>query len=240
MEQLRIKDEDRWLEIWEGHTKQVLDGAIYADEIRQVIKDNRIGKVPYDPSRVVHTAWDCGHSDQTAIWFIQTVGMYYNIIDYFQDSLKKIGYYQEILREKKYNYGIHYLPHDADNETLASRSVNQLMISAGFKPTRIIARPAKKFLGINAARTVFEFCNFDEINTADGMQCLRRYCYDVDENGKFSKEPKHDQYSHGADAFQTFALSLKTEINSQKVRTITTATKGISLRNQGANNWMGS
>jgi phage terminase large subunit len=58
---------------------------------------------------------------------------------------------------------------------------------------------------------VFPLCNFDEVNTADGMMCLKRYCYDIDEEtGTWSKEPKHDDYSNGADGFQTFALSLKT------------------------------
>jgi hypothetical protein len=38
-----------------------------------------------------------------------------------------------------------------------------------------------------------------------------------EETGNFSKEPDHDTpWSHGADAFQTFALSLKTEADSKK------------------------
>lgn len=237
MEQLKAKDENRWLEVWEGHTKQVLDGAIYESEIKQLLKDGRLGKVPYDPDKPVHTFWDLGHSDQTAIWFIQTVGLEYNVINYYQDNLKKIGFYLEYMQSLQYVYGTDYLPHDADNETLASRSVNKLMIAAGRK-TRLVQRPAKKFLGINAARTVFPLCNFDENNTQDGMQCLRRFCYAVDEEtGQFSKEPKHDQYSHGADAFQTFALSLKSEMASKKpIRTVASGHKYTGA-NRG-NAWM--
>ena len=52
----------------------------------------------------------------------------------------------------------------------------------------------------------------DEENTADGWQCLIRYQYDVNEDGQFGQNPRHDEYSHGADAFQTFALSLKPEM----------------------------
>ena len=50
MEVTRAASEDEYLHVWEGHTKQVLDGAIYAEEIKQVLKDGRRTKVDYDPS----------------------------------------------------------------------------------------------------------------------------------------------------------------------------------------------
>ncbi len=214
---LRAADETAWMNVWEGHTKQTLDGAIFAAEIKKVLLDERRGKVLYDPSRPVHTFWDLGHSDHTAIWFIQQVGMYYNIINYYQDHLKKIGFYLEYLQSLQYMYGKHYLPHDADNETLASISIAQLVRKAYPKSVIVVPRVPKKIIGIQAARTVFDLCNFDEENTSDGWQCLCRYQYDInEETGQFSKEPLHNEYSHGADGFLTFAQSLKTEIASKK------------------------
>ncbi len=237
MELLKHTDETEWLNVWEGHTKQTLDGAIYAEEIKKVLLDGRRGKVSYDSSRPVHTFWDLGHSDHTAIWFIQQVGMEYNIINYYQDHLKKITYYLEHLQSLKYMYGYHYLPHDANNETLASRSVAKIVKEAYPKSVKIVPRVAKKIVGIQAARTVFDLCNFDEENTADGWQCLCRYQYDVDEDGKFSKEPMHNEYSHGADAFQTFALSLKSEIEEKKPKIVYSSTH---FKPQSHNGWMSS
>ena len=216
MEILKAADETAWLNVWQGHTKQTLDGAIYAEEIKKVLLEARRGKVPYDSSRPVHTFWDLGHDDYTSIWFVQRVGVYYNIINYFQDRLKKIPYYIEHMQSLKYNYGFHHLPHDADNETLASRSVARIIRDEYPKSVKIVPRIAKKVQGIRAARTVFDLCNFDEENTSDGWQCLCRYAYDVDDDGKFSPNPRHDEYSHGADAFQTFALSLKSETDAKK------------------------
>lgn len=211
MNVLKEADEDAYLNVWEGHTKQTLDGAIFAEEIKKTLKDKRRGKVPYDSSRPVYTFWDLGHSDHTAIWFIQRVGMEFNIINYYQDHLKKIGHYLKYLQDLEYVYGTIYMPHDADNETLASRSIARITRDAGYKVI-IVPKPAKKLLGINASRTVFDLCNFDEENTSDGWQCLCRYQYEVDEEtGQFSREPAHNEYSHGADGWQTFALSLKTE-----------------------------
>lgn len=238
MELLRAKDEDAWLNVWEGHTKQTLDGAIYAKEIKKVLLEGRRGKVVYDPTRPVHTFWDLGHADHTAIWFVQQIGVEYNLIHYYQNRLEKIPHYLEYLQSLKYVYGFHYLPHDADNETLANRSVAKIVRDTYPKQVKIVPRVSKKIVGIRAARMIFELCNFDEEATADGWQCLCRYQYEVDEGGQFSKEPMHNEYSHGADAFQTFALSLKPE-QQVKERTVfgKTTFRGMSHSSHG---WMGS
>lgn len=216
MEELRKKNYDDYLHVWEGHTKQILDGAIYATELRQITQEGRIGKVPYDPSRPVHTFWDLGYSDHTAIWFVQKAGVEFNVIDYYQDQLQRVEIYLKYLQSLNYMYGTDYVPHDGDADTLASMSIASLLRKAGRKVI-VVPRVSKKINGINAARTVMLLCNFDEAKTKDGLQCLRRYCWEVDEkNGMFSKQPKHDEYSHGADGFQTFALSLKSETATKK------------------------
>lgn len=229
--------ETKYLEVWEGNTKLVIDGAIYADELRAVVKDGRRGTIKYDPSKPVYTFWDLGHSDKTAIWFIQRVGLEYNIINFYQNNLKKIAHYLEHMQSLGYVYGTVYMPHDADNETLASRSIANITRAAGYKVI-VVQRPARKILGINAARTVMPLCNFDEQNTSEGWQCLSRYAYKVDEDkGTFSKEPDHDTpWSHGADGFQTFALSLKTEQDTKKTKT----KERPSMTPQRPNAWMGS
>ena len=234
-ELLRATDEDEWLHVYGGQTRQTLKGAIYAKEIRKVLLDGRRGKVPYDSSRPVHTFWDLGHDDFTSIWFIQQVGVEYNVINYFQDRLQKIPYYLEHLQSLKYNYGFHYLPHDGVNETLASRSVAKFVRDAYPGKVKIVPRVSKKVVGIRAARVVFDLCNFDEENTADGWQCLCRYQYKINEDGKWSQEPDHNEWSHGADAFQEFALSLKPE-QKEKIRTVTSRPI-LQIRNNSG--WMG-
>lgn len=238
MNLLKANNHTRYLEVWEGFTKQTLDGAIYAEELKQTLLDGRRKHVPHDPTRPVFTAWDLGHSDKTAIWFIQRVGLEYNLIDFYQNRLKKLPHYIEVLQSKPYNYAAHYQPHDADNETLAARSIASLTRKA-FPNSKVIVvqRPSKKVVGINAARTIFELCNFDQSKTADGWQCLSRYAYKVnEETGSFSREPDHDTpWSHGADSFQTFAISLKTEADSKKPKPRPDVP--ISQQNRS---WMGS
>lgn len=238
MELLKRSDEEAWLNIWEGHTQQVLKGAIYAEEIKKVLLDGRRGKVEYDPSRTVNTFWDLGHDDYTSIWFSQQVGMHYNLIGFYQNRLQKIAHYIEHMQNLKYNYGFHYLPHDADNETLAARSVKRILQDSYPGKVRVVPRVSKKVVGIRAGRQIFDLCNFDEVNTADGWQCLCRYQYDVDKDGLFSQNPRHDEYSHGADAFQSLALTLKPEQAAKKPVIISTNRSATYRPN--ANSWMES
>lgn len=82
------------------------------------------------------------------------------------------------------------------------------MRAAG-RNVRIVPRHAVAE-GINAARTIFGNCWFDEAKCADGLQALRHYRYEVDEiTGQFSRTPLHDPASHAADAFRYLAVSLK-------------------------------
>lgn len=209
METLKAKDPDAWLHVWEGKCSQTLTGAIYAKELRAVLEEKRRTRVPYDPSKPVFTFWDLGRSDHTAIWFAQLVGYERRIIDYYSNNLQSIGHYMKTLQTKPYVYDTHYLPHDARSKTIMHPlSIEGQMVAAGFK-VQIVPNISIED-GINAARTIFPSCVFDEQNTQDGWQCLSHYQYKVDDvTGQFSKEPLHNWASHGADAFRYLAVGLK-------------------------------
>jgi phage terminase large subunit len=239
-------DESDYLHVWEGHTIQVLKGAIYAKEIKKILKDGRRGKVPYNPNKPVFVFFDLGHSDKTAIWFIQQAGVEFNVIDYYENRLEKMPHYIKYMQDKPYVYSKIVLPHDGDAETLSNVTPKkQLQNAFPNAHVRIVQRPSKKSVGINAARTVLDLCNFDEENTSDGWQCLCNYAYKINkDNGAFSKEPDHDTpWSHGADSFQTFALSLKPEqeINKKDKPTERTVGSGKVVNfHRNGNSWMGA
>jgi len=208
METLKENDPDAYLTVWEGHCKQVLDGAIYAKEIRKATSEGRFTSVPYDAGKPVHTFWDLGRADMTAIWFAQVVGFEFRVIDYYENRGEALGHYLKELRDRPYVYGDDWLPHDAQNELLASeRTIEQQARAAG-RTVRIVPKLSVAN-GINAARTIFNRCWFDAEKCADGLQALRHYRYEVDpETGQFSSQPLHDWASHGADAFRYMALAL--------------------------------
>lgn len=214
---LRKRNEAEYLNVWEGQCKEAVDGAIFANEIRKASQEQRLTRVLPQAGIPVHTFWDLGQSDNTAIWFVQIIGMEYRLLDYYQSSGHKMAHYIEVLADRKYKYGEHCLPHDADYEQQAAQSSikQQLLKAVQNNPAlgevvRVVPRVAKKALGIDAARTIFAQCIFDKEKTADGIQCLRHYAYAKDaETGRTSKEPKHDDWSHGSDAFLCFAQHFK-------------------------------
>lgn len=204
---LKERDLDAYNQVWEGMCRQTIDGAIFAQEMQKAEAEGRITKVPYDPVKPVHAVWDLGWSDQTAIWFLQFVSMETRLIGYMEDSQKTINHYLVELQKKGYVYDTLWLPHDAENKTLAAngRSIEEIVRSHGFK-TKILPK-VPVVDSINAARTMFPNMYFDRENCADGLTCLRHYRYEVDpDTGMFSRNPLHDQYSHGADAFRYIAL----------------------------------
>jgi len=206
---LQATDPDAYLNIYDGHCRQTLDGAIYAKEIRAATEENRLTRVPYEQSKPVHTFWDLGRADRTSIWFGQLVGFETRCIDFYENSGHALGHYLKELQARSYVYGDCWLPHDANNELLASeRTIAQQMRAAGF--TVKITPKTSVANGINAARTMFPNMWFDADKCADGLNHLRRYRYDVDpETGQFSKEPLHDDASHAADAFRYLAVALR-------------------------------
>ena len=204
---LRMRDVEAYNTVWEGICRQTVDGAIFAREMQMAELDGRITKVGYDPMKPVHAVFDLGWSDATAIWFVQFIGMETRLIRYHEDNQKTISDYLAKMQTYGYVYDTLWLPHDAENKTLAAagRSIDQIVRGAGYK-TKIIPR-TPIVDSINAARTLFRNCWFDRDNCYDGLQCLRHYRYEVDPDTKaFSKNPLHDQFSHGADAFRMLGL----------------------------------
>ena len=207
---LKQRDEEAYNQVWEGLCRQTVDGAIFAKEMQAAEKDGRITRIQYDAIKPVHAVFDLGWSDSTAIWFLQFVGMETRLIRYLEGSQQTMSYYLATMQTFGYVYDTIWLPHDAENKTLAAagRSIDDIVRGAGYK-TQILPR-VPIVDSINAARTIFPTCWFDREHAADGITCLRHYRYDVDPDTKqFSRSPLHDHYSHGADAFRYIALMIK-------------------------------
>ena len=203
---LKSRDIEAYNTVWEGICRRTVDGAVFAREMQMADLENRITKVPYDPIKPVHAVFDLGWSDSTAIWFVQFIGMEIRLIRYLEDNQKTISYYLQEMQKFGYFYDTIWLPHDPQAKNLGSgKSIEEIVRATGMKVQVLERVPVAD--SINAARTMFSKCWFDRENTADGLQCLRHYRYDVDPDTKqFSQKPLHDQYSHGADAFRYIGL----------------------------------
>jgi hypothetical protein len=201
--------EDQYRQEFECDFEAAIRGAYYGREMRQAEEDGRISGVPYDKKAEVHTAWDLGIADTTAIWFAQSVGREVRLIDYYENSGWGLDHYVGIIKSKGYNYGTHWLPHDAEVRELGSGQTRvETLASMGLKAR--IAPKLKVEDGINAARLLLPRCWFDARKCAYGIEALKQYRQEMDEKRKaFTGRPLHDFASHGADAFRYLAVSLK-------------------------------
>jgi len=204
MEELKERDKDAWLHIWEGKFRQVLEGAVYAEELRKADEESRITDVPYYDGKPVDTFWDLGYRDSTAIWMIQQVGAQIRCIDYLEGSQKKIAEYVRELQAKPYVWGTDYLPHDAGAHELGAGLSLQEQVSALNRTVSIVPRIAQLATGIEATRQVFGSLWFDRNKCAAGINQLRRYRYVTNSNNVTGREPLHDASSHAADALRQY------------------------------------
>lgn len=209
MEDARRRNVDEYNHIWEGVCINTLANAIYANELRLVDTEGRIRRVPYDPAKPVDTAWDLGYGDLVSIWMWQAYPMEYRLIDYEEGQREPIHHYLSELQKRPYVWGTDYLPWDGGLKSLGTgKSIEELMRAAG---RRVRVSPRLPILdGINAARTIFPLCYFDEQKCAAGIRSLR--CYRYGEMKSYegpTREPLHDVHSHCADAFRTLAVSIR-------------------------------
>lgn len=196
--------------VWEGAFLIHVEGAYYTVEMREANAEGRIGSAPYDRSVGVVTAWDLGVGDSTAIWFAQMVGPEVRLIDYYESSGVGLDHYVAILNSKGYNYTDHILPHDVRVRELGTgKSRLETLDSLGVRPITIAAQ-LNVDDGIQAVRSLLGRAWFDEEKCERGIDCLRQYRRDYDENNKsFKARPLHDWSSHGADAMRYLAIGYR-------------------------------
>ena len=208
--------EDQYLQEFECDFESAIIGSYYGKEMRQLTDMGRITDVKHDPMFKVHTAWDLGYSDDTSIWFFQVIHGEIRLLDYHYSNGQPVAFYAGVVQsreiERGYEYGYHYLPHDARAKTLASnRSViEQLGDKLPIKSLRIVPNLGLQD-GIQASRLALTRAWFDH-KCVDGIECLRQYQREYDEDKKvFRDKPRHDWTSHGADAFRYLSIVWKDE-----------------------------
>jgi len=203
--------EEEYAQEFECSFDAAIRGAYYGTLMAQAEAEKRIGRVAHEPSLLVHTAWDLGVGDATAIWFWQRLRREIRIIDYAEASGAGLDHYARLLQSKGYAYGEHVLPHDARVQELGSGKTRvETLTALGIRPRVLSAHRVED--GINAVRLLLPRCWFDAEACARGLEALRHYRSEWDERRQsFRERPLHDWSSHAADAFRYLAMGLREE-----------------------------
>lgn len=208
-------DPEKYRHIWMGEPISTVEGAVYAEEIRQAEAAGRITTVPYDRQRPVDTYWDLGF-DTTSIWFVQPQAYEFRVIDYHQDRMKDVDHYLQVLQRKGYTYGTCVLPWDAGDRGNIGRSVESVVRAKGFK-ARVMEQTKSVVNDLNAVRMIFKQLYFDADRCEAGLNGLRNYRWGpLPISGAEKREPLHDWASHPADALRTMAMHIRAPKAVQK------------------------
>jgi hypothetical protein len=185
------------------------EGYWYAKEMKSLYDEGHICTLSYDKALLVHTAWDLGARDATAIWFFQlNRNGEVNVIDYYQKSSTNLSETFKALTSKPYAYGTHLWPHDAyANDRAGNTFVQQ---AALFNLYGLVLPRTPFLMGINNVRITLSRCWFDRVKCAIGLRALEGYKKMWSSSiGGWTSSASHDECSHGADAMRYLCEGIK-------------------------------
>ncbi|MGJ7468020.1 terminase [Kosakonia cowanii] len=196
--------------------QQSVEGAYYAKQFRWLYTNKRIGQIPDNSHLPVHTFWDIGVGDSTAIWFVREVGTEFHVIDYYENSGEGLRHYMKVLKDRGYEYGEHWGPHDIENREFGADAKSRKELAQEgyeidgqmYSMTFNVVPKAGVDTGIESVREILPSCVFDEEKCAEGISHLEGYRKEWDDKrGCWKDKPLHDFTSHGADGFRYFAVA---------------------------------
>lgn len=195
---------------------QSTEGTIFGREMAALRMLGRVGAVPLRQGVPVNTFWDFGVSDMNSIWLHQRIGAEHRLLRFFQNSNEGLRYYWNLIEKWRADnnavWGKHYLPHDAEAriQGYEIETRRQLLEALGMRSVVVVQRVQDIRDGIELVRRILPECVFDEKGCSEGIVALEKYSREWDDRrGVWASAPRHDQYSHGADAFRQLAQGFK-------------------------------
>ena len=189
--------------------EQSQEGVYYAEQLAAARRTGRITDVPYDPRVPVNTFWDLGKNGDTAIWFHQHVDGYDHWIDYYECNDQPYSHYAQILQERGYTYGTHYLPHDGGHKQWGAEQLKTsetILNELGVRGTRVVPRTPNLGVGIRQVQNIFPNYRFDQTHCKEGLHHLDHYRKSWNLRlGAWSDTPMKNGHQHAADAIRQHA-----------------------------------
>ena len=167
-------------------------GAYYSNELARAKHQGRICNIPYDENTVVHTAWDLGFGDSTAIWFFQICGKEIHVIDYHEDSQRALPDYLKLVKGKTILWALNWLPMISVSMSLVPDILWQELAARHW--INFIKVPDVGLCeGIDAVRLLFPRIWFDEQKCELGLKALHAYRRQWnDKSGIWGAKPFHN------------------------------------------------
>lgn len=181
-------------------------GAYFGAEMAKAEREGRIKDVSVDQEHPVHCVWDLGKAVNNPIWCFQVIAGQLRIVDFYTPETDNIEDWITWLNARGY-CGNDYVPHDIlVTEWGTGRTRFETLKSLGRKPKRIARVSVAD--GLQAGRIAINSAVFDEDRCGHGIEGLKLYRRDWDDERKtFRETPVKDWAEHIGSAWRYLGLS---------------------------------
>lgn len=223
--------EEDYNNIWEGQCRSAVAGAIYASEVSKAIAGQRICNLPYDPMLKVHVVLDLGFGDGMSVGFFQRLRNEVRCIEHFYERHKRTQEIAAMCKQRLYNYGKVFLPHDGFHEVRQGKNDADVFRAHNFQVLQTPNIPRED--GIRNARNCFPQFYFDRVYAAGLVESLKRYRR-VDTKSGGDGMPAHDPViSDDADMFRYASLNLDRMTNEDEVAALPEVPMPVAYNRMG-------
>jgi hypothetical protein len=195
-----------------------IDGSYYANYLTELWDNKQIGIVPWDRTQKVYTSWDIGIGDMCSILFWQVCGKEIHFIDYFENHGKGMPYYADVIKDKPYNYGSHFAPHDIAAREFGSGNARKDVASdLGIDFTVLNTLKWRIEDGIELVRGMFPRFWVDHGKCNHVIKSLENYRKEYDQvRCVYKNRPLHDKYSHCCDSIRYACIAINDHLQHRQ------------------------
>ena len=186
------------------------DGQYFKTQMIRMREEGRISTFPHTRGRLVHTFWDLGVNDETAVIFAQQIGGQWHVIDYYEQTDHGLDWHidetRRVAQTKGYLLGDWVGPHDLKQRQGGNaKTLWDTGASMGVKFI-IVPKVNHKITSIQVARTMLSTLCIDE-SLELFIKHIDNYKKEWDKiRGTWKDKPLHDRASNAADALQQWAM----------------------------------
>lgn len=188
----------------------IIAGAYYTKEMQQARVEGRLKLCPFDPSLPVHTVWDLGVEQNMAVLFVQRTKTETKVVDCMSgDNVGINDYWADMqlwVTTKKYRYGKHFAPHDANQR---EKSTGKTIIDTAKGMGLIFTKIPQIGIGdgIQKLRLMFPRLYISGPTCEQPLNALLNYHREYDETRlEYKDQAFKDWSNHYADTFRYLAV----------------------------------
>jgi hypothetical protein len=187
-------------------------GVVY----KEFDEQTQLKDFEYDSNLPLHVAWDFGINDPTAMIWFQPYKGELRVIDYYEEKDVNIAHFVQVLKSKPYAEVSMHVGDAAGrsrNLVTGTSAVDELEKLGVFVRTNVIpnipsqVRTAHKYIPQLFIKRCVETNRFVDV--------LNNYRYPADKKesapNQSNEIPMHDQFSHGARAFEYYCYEIDNE-----------------------------